>query len=145
MNKHFWIELNWIYDTDVIPLKMGSVVCVPQIILTYCGPVTPYNDIDQDCSLPDGNITWTDVDFSSMRFCGIHHKAISQWLPNLLFCIKSLKIIVSKLLPHLPGANELSKFSRLIFHKCTWYLCPFSKNLYSFTNAPSKALVNLKI
>ena len=33
--------------------------------------------------------------------------AISQWVPNLLFCILSLKSIILKLQPHPPGTNEL--------------------------------------
>ena len=53
---------------------------------------------------------------SLSRFCGIHLGATSLCLqkkkkktttslclPRLLFCIMSLKVILSKLLPHLPG------------------------------------------
>ena len=53
-------------------------------------------------------ITWTIVNFSLMRFCGICPRAISQQVPKLLFCTMTLKIILLKLLPHLPVANELS-------------------------------------
>ena len=35
--------------------------------------------------------------------------AISQWVPKLLLCIISLKIIHLKLLAYLPGANELTR------------------------------------
>ena len=42
-----------------------------------------------------------------MWFCGIHLRATSQWVPKLLVCIMSMKIMLLKLLPHLPGANEL--------------------------------------
>ena len=42
-----------------------------------------------------------------MRFCGIHLRTISQWLPKLVFCIMCLKIVFVKLLAHLPGTNEL--------------------------------------
>ena len=34
---------------------------------------------------------------------------ISRWVPKLLFFELNLKIILLKLLPHLPGANELSE------------------------------------
>ena len=44
--------------------------------------------------------------FSTVRFCGIHLRAISQWALKQLFCITSLKIIQLKLYP---GANELTK------------------------------------
>ena len=33
--------------------------------------------------------------------------AIAHWVSKLLFCIMSLKSILLKLVPHLPGANEL--------------------------------------
>ena len=54
-------------------------------------------------------ITWANLDFSLtwlVRFCDIHLRAISQWLPKLLFCIMSLKSILLKLVSHLPGSNE---------------------------------------
>ena len=51
-------------------------------------------------------ITWTNVDLSSVRSCGIHLRVISQWMSKPLFCITCLKIMILKLLPHLPGASE---------------------------------------
>ena len=59
-----------------------------------------------------GAITWTNVDFSSVRFCGIHLRAISHWVTKPLCCILSLKIILLKLL-HLPGDNELTQWGIL--------------------------------
>ena len=38
-----------------------------------------------------------------MKLCGIHLRAIWQWISEL----RSLKFILSKLLPYLPGVNEL--------------------------------------
>ena len=58
-------------------------------------------------------ITWTSVDFSLVRFFGIHLRAIPQWALKLLFCIMSLKILLLKFLLHLPGANELHNISRI--------------------------------
>ena len=52
-------------------------------------------------------ITWTNIDLSLVRVCSIHLRAILLPVPKLLFCIKILKIILFKLLPHLPGASEL--------------------------------------
>ena len=52
-------------------------------------------------------ITWTNID-SSVRFCGIHLRAISQWETKLLYWIMNLKIIFLKLLSHLPGADDLT-------------------------------------
>ena len=38
---------------------------------------------------------------------GIHLRAISEWVPNLLFYAMSLKSKLEILLPHLPKANVL--------------------------------------
>ena len=46
-----------------------------------------------------------------MRFCGIQMRVISLRAPKVMFCIMTLKIILLKLLPHLPGTNELTQFS----------------------------------
>ena len=40
-----------------------------------------------------------------VRFCGIHMKVISQWVPQVLFFIMGLKIIPLNLLPHLSGVK----------------------------------------
>ena len=37
-------------------------------------------------------ITWTNLYFSLVRFCGIHLGAISQWVPKLLFSLMHLQI-----------------------------------------------------
>ena len=52
-------------------------------------------------------ITCANVDFSIVRFCGIQQSAILQRSPKLLSCIMSLKIILLRLAPHLPGTTEL--------------------------------------
>ena len=54
-------------------------------------------------------IIWTTVHYSLVRFVGIHMRAILQQLLKLLFSIVSLKIILFKLLPHFPWANELCR------------------------------------
>ena len=41
------------------------------------------------------------------KFCGIHLRAISQWLPKVLYCIIYIWILYLKSLPHLPEDNEL--------------------------------------
>ena len=56
-------------------------------------------------------ITLTNVDLSSNVFCGIHQKAIlSEVLINLIRNTYS-KNKLSKLLKHLPGANEFKSMS----------------------------------
>ena len=64
------------------------------------------------------NQTWTNVNFSLVSFCGIHLRAISWQMPQLLFCIISLK---DKLLTSLPmrgpGANVLTIYMLMpLFH-----------------------------
>ena len=41
-------------------------------------------------------------------FSDFHMRALSQRMPKLSLCIMSLKILITKILPRLPGANELS-------------------------------------
>ena len=69
-------------------------------------------------------ITRTNFDFSVLGFCGFHLRAISEWIPKLLYCILSLKIIVLKLLPRLPGANELNTFLKLKTKKSSMIYIP---------------------
>ena len=64
--------------------------------LTHCGLVMLYGDLDQywlrwwlDAWWHQA-ITWTNADFSSVRFCDIHLRAISQQGPELLFGTMSL-------------------------------------------------------
>ena len=66
--------------------------------------------------LPDGTkpgtklmITWTNVDFSLMRFCGIRLRAISQQIPKLLFCIISLKIKITATFPKDQWVHQLDE------------------------------------
>ena len=62
-------------------------------------------------------ITWTNVDFWLGRFSGIPLGAISHWVTKLLYYIMSLKIILLEILPHIPGANELTHRGR-VTHIC---------------------------
>ena len=68
-------------------------------------------------------ITWTYVDFSSVRFCGIHLRAISQLVPEPLFCIMSLNIILIIVkLPHLLGSSELIWTGKVLHISLIQYL-----------------------
>ena len=53
-------------------------------------------------------ITRTNIDFSLVRLCGQYWLLISEvmWCSPVLLCIVSLKIILSKQLPHLPRASQ---------------------------------------
>ena len=98
------------------------------LISTHCGLVIPYGELVTQIwvNIGSGNglvsdgtkpFTWTNLNLSLMRFYGIHIRAISRWVAKLLFCIKSLKIIASKCLPYLPGANGLTHWGR-VMHIC---------------------------
>ena len=68
-------------------------------------------------------------------YCGIHIKTIWQPVPKLLLYTMSLKITLSKLLPHLPEANESICLQVSVPHHgvcryvCTW--CCYSINRHS--------------
>ena len=51
------------------------------------------------CLTAHQTITWTNIDYSLVRFCGIQLRAISQRVPKLLFCIMNLKMSLLKLQP----------------------------------------------
>ena len=51
-------------------------------------------------------ITWTNIDFSSVKFCGIHLRLISQEVLKNLIQTMSSEITILKLLIYLPGANH---------------------------------------
>ena len=59
-------------------------------------------------STPSHSLNQCWVGFSSVRFCVIYLRAISLRVTKLLFCIKSFKMIILKVLPYLLRASELS-------------------------------------
>ena len=72
--------------------------------LTGCGLVTPYGDIDLGQHWLDGTKPLPEPVLTSLvRFCSITLRAI------YILIIMSLKIILLKLPPHLPGASEWRK------------------------------------
>ena len=75
-----------------------------------------YSDINLGQQRRNQAITWTDVDFSLVKFCGIHLRPISKRVPKLLFYfhITDLKMIRLKVLPHIPEDNEL--INRIYLH-----------------------------
>ena len=60
---------------------------------THWGLVMPYGNTGL-CQQWHQAITWTNVNFSLIRFWGIHLGAITQQVSQLLFCIMSLKTIL---------------------------------------------------
>ena len=82
--------------------------------LSRCGLVTTYGGIDlsQDwlrywlIVWRHQAVTWTKVDFSSMRFCRIHLRTIPRRVPKLLICLVNLRNILLKSQPYFPEGNE---------------------------------------
>ena len=84
-----------------------SLLLSIQLTLTHCGLVTPYGNRDLGQHWHQA-ITWTNVDLSSIRSCGIHQKALSWEDLNISISKTRLKIKFLESHSDLPGANELS-------------------------------------
>ena len=84
-------------------------------ILTHCGPVMPYGNINLGqywlrqwlVSWWHKATTWTNGGLPPMGFRGTQLRPISHKLPQISIYKMGLKIILLKLLPHLPGANKM--------------------------------------
>ena len=61
-------------------------------IWNHCSDLDPVVQV-MDWCLTAQAITWATVDFSLVRFCGIHLRAIYRRVPKPIFRIMSLKII----------------------------------------------------
>ena len=61
-----------------------------------------------DGLLPDGTITWTNVDLSLVKSIDIHIRTNSQEMPQLSITKICLKITCLKFHSNFPGANELN-------------------------------------
>ena len=83
--------------------------------LTHCGLVKPYGDRDLGqhwlrywlVAWRHQTITWTTVDWSSMKSSDIHSREISQEMPQPSITKICLKITCLKFNSKFPGANEL--------------------------------------
>ena len=105
------ISISW----TVFELAVGKIAHPYEIHLkTHWGLVMLFGDIDLGqhwfrqwlVAWRHQAITWTNVDLSSGRFCGIHLRAISWEIPQPSFTEFSLKITCLKL--NWNGANELN-------------------------------------
>ena len=80
------------------------------------------------------------ISFSLKKFCGIQLIVISKQVPKPLFRIMRFEIILLKLLPHLPGFNELSTHPLPAYSSAA---PPMIKHVCSCLNAFT--LCNLKL
>ena len=107
-------------------------------MLAHFGLVTPYGDVDL-CqhwlrlwlvAWWHQAITLTNISMRLVSFCDIRPREISQ---QVTITVRSLKVILLELLPHLPEANELID-SCEIWHDAM--PCQISR-WYSTVNTPS--------
>ena len=97
----------WMSNTGELKPTHGS---------THCGPVMPYGDRDLGqhwlrwwlVAWRHQAITWTNVDWSSVKSSDIHIRAISQEMPQSSITKICLKITNLKFHWNFPGANELT-------------------------------------
>ena len=89
--------------------------------LTHWGLVTPFGDIDLGqhwlmqwlVAWRHQAITWTNVDWSSVKSTDIHIRAISQEMPQPPITKIYLKITCLKFHANFPGADELMECGSL--------------------------------
>ena len=91
--------------------------------LTHCFLVPPCGDIDLVNIGPGNGLVP-----SSMTFCGIHHREISQKMFNISILDIRLKITDSRLQPPLSGAND----SNVPYTCPEWFTGRTHKNALSF-------------
>ena len=117
------------YSRELITNEYGGMIFTAYVVdqgeSLLCGLVAIYGYIDLEqhwlrwwfVAWRHHAITWTNVDSSLVIFCGIHLRAISEWVPMLLFRIMSLQAILSKIILHLSMTNELRSQ-----HFQTWHV-----------------------
>ena len=105
--------LNNIKLDHTLECEMFSRMC--SNVLTHSGLAMPYGDRDLDQhwlrlwldAWWHQAITWTNVELSSGGFCGIHLRVILQEVFMNSIHDMCLKSTLLKLLPDLPGDNEI--------------------------------------
>ena len=115
LTEHSWSVL--------VKISISTHACT-DTWLTHCGLVTPWRHrtgatLDQVmtcCLTAPGHYLNHNVDLSSVRFSGIHLRAISLEIPQPPFNKISLKITYLKLNWNLAGANELMHLLLCLIH-----------------------------
>ena len=105
-----------IFSLKKMRLKVSSAkrrpFCLGLNVLTLCSLVTPHDDTDLDQHWLrlwlTSFLTWTDVDFTSVRSRGIHPRAIFQEMIKIAILDIGMKITNLRFNPGLPGVNELT-------------------------------------
>ena len=118
--------------------------CPCNFVLTYWGLVTPFGDIDLGqhwlrewlVTWRHQDITWSNVDLSSVRPSGIHLRAISQEIPQPPFTNISLKITNLKLNWNLQGP--------MIDTGCALVITSWNCDMQFFIHALPSTSLNLR-
>ena len=101
MHTSSYLEQGWVITSHSSLCTVITYACLSY----FLGLVTPHGDTDLGLHLlkqwlnasQHQAIIWTNVDFSLVRFCGIHPRAISQCKPKQLFCMVSFKNLTYEL------------------------------------------------
>ena len=95
-SRSLWRHCNVGRIGDTITSLLHHNISPGHSELINCDRVTPYNDIGlgEHCLGRHQVISWTNGGFSVVRFCEIRLREISQRRPKLIFCVRSLKMIV---------------------------------------------------
>ena len=110
-------HLLWVFGSQYcMSLCVYCKVCYRGTDLTYCGLVTPYGDRDLGQhwlrkwlrAWRHQTITWTDIDWQSVKSSDIHISTISQEMPQPSITKIRLKITHIEFHSNFPGANELT-------------------------------------
>ena len=112
----FAILIDVIWSSKIIFIDRQRNLVEAMSKLTHCGLVTPGGDIDLGqhwlrqwlVAWRHQAITWTNVDLSSLRSCGIHLTTVSQQMPYPSIPEISFESGYLKFYSDLPGANELT-------------------------------------
>ena len=129
-NFVIWLNIELIFHTIIVHilnsrlqiynaiLPSRTVQMMPSCLmffLTHCGLMTPFGDRDQGqhslrqwlVAWRHQAITWTDVDWSSVKSSDIHIRANPQEMPQPPISTIRLKFVYLKFHSNIPGANEL--------------------------------------
>ena len=113
-NYHIWAWTQWLifckqhFQMHLLKWKLlYSDSGLPGVCTsTHFGLVTPYGDRSSGSTLAQV-ITWTNVDWSSVKSSDIHIRTISQEMPQPPITKIYFKVTYLKFHSNFPGANEL--------------------------------------
>ena len=108
-------DIIWCLTNAINPITRNFIFSY----LIHCGLLTPYGEMHLGqlwfrswlFAWWHQAITWSNVYFQLVMFCDIHMRTISQPMPKLLLCIKSLNIFSFDVTAPPPGTIETMCFA----------------------------------